>query len=351
MRDELSFLATAIGSMPHESADPALDIIFGSIPTCPHWPQLPKRGFRERMEVQFLEGLPCVVIDDNNKRIFFNTSEEDGFTDALSRFYDSYLTAEATDEWTAFKISEKCASGITAFEKRVKKTPVSVIKLQTTGPITTGLIVKDERGNPIFRNEALRDVLVKGLTAKSRWQIKKFSPYAERILCFIDEPIFSTFDSCFSLPVSHHDVVAILNETVEAIHAAGALCGLHCCGKTELSIPVEAGVDIISFDAYSFGEIIGMYPRQIKKHLEAGGYIAWGIVPTSEEIFKIDTASLISIYDSLVDNLVSLGIKKSIVYDKTLITPSCGVAGISVGAAERIYSLLGETASALRERS
>ena len=351
MRDGLSFIATAIGSMPHTSAEPALDLIFKDIPTCPHWPQLPNRGFREHMEIQFTEGLPCAVFDETNERIFFDTADEDRFTDALSRFYESYLLAEATDEWATFKITEKCAEGVSAFEKRLKKSPAPCLKVQTTGPITIALTLMDERGSPICRNEAFRDVLVKGLIAKCRWQLKKFAPYADRLLCFIDEPIFETFGSRFSLPVSHYDVVTILNETVEAIHAAGALCGLHCCGRSELSIPVEAGVDIISFDAYSFGEIINLYPRQVKKHFEADGYIAWGIVPTSEEIYKNDAASLIGLYDDLVKQLSSVGIDRELVHEKSIITPSCGTGTLSEQTAERVYTVLGETAARLLERN
>ncbi len=54
----IPFLATAIGSFPHDDAEKALDLIFTAIPDAPVWPQLPRIGLREQMEIQYCEGIP-----------------------------------------------------------------------------------------------------------------------------------------------------------------------------------------------------------------------------------------------------------------------------------------------------
>ena len=81
--------------------------------------------------------------------------------------------------------------------------------------------------------------------------------------------------------MTREDVIAKLSEVVEAVHAEGALAGVHCCGNTEWSIPIDAGVDIVNFDAFDYGETIALYPEAVKRHLEAGNALAWGIVPTN----------------------------------------------------------------------
>ena len=43
---------------------------------------------------------------------------------------------------------------------------------------------------------------------------------------------------------------------------------------------MEAGVDLLSFDAFEFGETIAMYPDHVKRHLEEEKTLAWGVVPT-----------------------------------------------------------------------
>ncbi len=344
------FTATAIGSLPFDTADEALDLIFRNIPGCPIWPQLPKRGMREQMEIQYSEGLPCVVLDEEKTRMFFDTADEDACAMAMGTFYESYMMAEESGDWSPFAISESYSAGIPAFEKRLEANPVDMLKVQTTGPLSIGLSIVDENKRSIYYNEAFRDVIVKGMIAKCRWQLQKFSRYARKVICFVDEPILSAFGSSTYVSVSREDVVTILAEMVEAIHETGALCGVHCCGNTEWPLLIDAGVDIINFDAYEFGETIALYPQQVKQHLERGGALAWGVIPTSEKIFDNSAESLVAVYDRNVERLAAAGIDKALIHAQTLITPSCGTGSLSVDAAEKVFTLLGETAKALRER-
>ena len=57
------FLATAIGSMPFDDPGRAVDLILSILKHAPHWPQLPRLGLNEQMEIQFSEHMPCAVID------------------------------------------------------------------------------------------------------------------------------------------------------------------------------------------------------------------------------------------------------------------------------------------------
>ncbi len=351
MQDDLSFLATAIGSLPHEAAEAALDTIFANIPVCPIWPQLPRRGFREQMEIQYSEGLPCVVVDDESKRMYFDTADEDGSAVAMGEFYEAYMMAEETGDWSSFAISEDFSAGIPGLEKRLQGGPVPYVKVQTTGPISIGLSIVDENKRSIYYNEAFRDIVVKGTIAKSRWQIQKFSPYAEKkVICFIDEPILSAFGSSTYVSVVREDVVAILNELVESIHDAGALCGVHCCGNTEWPILMDAGVDIINFDAFEFGETMALYPEQVKAFLDRGGYLAWGVVPTSSKIRENDEETLMGVYDSDVEALVSQGVDKALLHARSIITPSCGTGSLPVEEAVHVFEILKRTAQALKAR-
>ncbi len=86
-----------------------------------------------------------------------------------------------------------------------------------------------------------------------RWQIQKFQPFADKVICFIDEPILSGFGSSTYVTVKREDVVGLLNEVITAVHADDALAGIHCCGNTEWSILIDAGVDIVNFDAFEYG--------------------------------------------------------------------------------------------------
>lgn len=346
------FLATAIGSLPHESPSDAVGVILRSIPECPIWPQLPKRGYREQMEIQYCEGLPCVVLDDVKGRMHFDTSDEDRTATAVGGFYEKYMAAEESGDWSAFAVTPAFSAGIYALEKALSAAGPKRkwVKVQTTGPLTTGLSVVDQNKRAVYYNEMFRDVLVKAAIAKCRWQIKKFAPFAEGLICFVDEPILSAFGSSTYVSVVRDDVVTIVSELVSAIHAEGALCGVHCCGNTEWPILIDAGVDIVNFDAFAFGESITLYPDQVKKHLEAGNYLAWGLVPTSEKAAGQTVNSLVNHYDGLAARLAGRGINRELIRKQSLLTPSCGTGSLRQELAEKVLDLLRETSAALASR-
>jgi hypothetical protein len=139
-----------------------------------------------------------------------------------------------------------------------------------------------------------------------------------------------------------------LNEVVTAIHKKGALVGTHCCGNTEWPILIDAGVDIISFDAYEFGDTISYYPEQVKSFLEKGGVIAWGIVPTSEKILDETTDSLKIKLENKIANLAGKGIDKELLWQQCLLTPSCGTGSLPVALSDKIFQELSRLSQELR---
>jgi hypothetical protein len=338
-------LATGIGSFPHKDVEKACDLIIETIPEIPIWPQLPKANFREQMEAQYSEAFPNVVIDDSKEKMYFNTGEES--TTELESFYESYME-ENLDH---FKISAEFSRGIYEMEKILRADrPASIqfFKSQVTGPVTFGLATVDENKRALYYNEVYRDVVIKGITMKARWIMEKFKPLGYSQICFVDEPILTGFGSSTYVSVQREDVVRDLNEVVEAVHADGALVGTHCCGNTEWPILIDAGVDIISFDAFEFGDTIAYYPEQIKKFLESGGVLAWGIVPTSEKISGETPDSLITRLKERIIHLADKGIDQHLIWEKCLLTPSCGTGSLPVELSEKVFYSLSEVSRLLR---
>ena len=185
---------------------------------------------------------------------------------------------------------------------------------------------------------------------KCRWQIQKFKPFCENIICFIDEPILSAFGSSTYVSVSRGEVVGILSEVIEEVHKEGGLAGIHCCGNTEWSILIDAGVDIVNFDAFGFGETIAMYPEHVKKHLEDGKYLAWGIVPTSAAIREQTVESLEKKLEEGIDNLASKGIDKNLIISRAIITPSCGTGSLEVADGEAVFKMVKDLTKRMKEK-
>ena len=65
-------ISTAVGSLPHQDIQLALELVRGTFAEAPFWPQLPKRDFREGMYIQYSEGLPGAVLDLEKQRLYFS---------------------------------------------------------------------------------------------------------------------------------------------------------------------------------------------------------------------------------------------------------------------------------------
>lgn len=344
------FLSTAIGSMPFDNLEKAVDISFKTL-DAPIWPQMSFFGLLEQMEIQYSEGIPRVVIDREKSRMYIDTSGD--YSEEFGSFYEIYMAAEdGSGDLSSMAITPDYSKGIYALESRLKTNGVKYpfIKVQTTGPCSFTLTIVDENKRAIYYNEEFRDVIVKALAMKCRWQIQKFSPYAEKIICFIDEPILSAFGSSTYISVTRDDVVALLKEVIDAVHLDAAYAGIHCCGNTEWSILMDAGVDIVNFDAFSYGETIAIYGDHVKKHLEKGGMLAWGIVPTSTAIREQTVESLQSHFEKIMNNLVSKGISKELITEQAIITPSCGTGSMAPEDAEKVFDMVFSLTKAIKAK-
>jgi hypothetical protein len=99
-------------------------------------------------------------------------------------------------------------------------------------------------------------------------------------------------------------------------------------------------VDIISFDAFQYGETIAMYAEAVKAYLARGGALAWGIVPTSTLIREQTVEGLALRLEGMMDHLTSKGIEKRLLADQALLTPSCGTGSLKPEEAELVYDRL-----------
>lgn len=347
------FLSTAVGSMPFADPVYAIDISLSTLDV-PTWPQLSHFGLNEQMEIQFSEGMPRIIIDREKSRMYFDTSGD--YTEEFAEFYEAYIVAMDPDDGngdcSAMAISPDFSKGIYALEKRLKKMgkKLPFIKVQTTGPISFALTIVDENKRAIYYNEEFRDVIVKALAMKCRWQIQKFRNFAEKVICFIDEPILSAFGSSTYLTVKREDVVELLKEVIDAVHSDNAIAGIHCCGNTEWSILIDAGVDIVNFDAFEYGETIGIYPESVKTHLERSGILAWGIVPTSPAIREQTVESLEVQFEKVINNLAAKGINKQLIMEQAIITPSCGTGSMEIADAEKVFEMTAALTKRMKEK-
>jgi hypothetical protein len=146
--------------------------------------------------------------------------------------------------------------------------------------------------------------------------------------------------------LNRDEVVRDLEEVFSAIRG---LKGTHCCGNTDWSMLLETSVNVISFDALNYAENLALFADDVKKFLERGGVLAWGIVPTiEEEIANATPASLVARLEAAMGLLIKKGIDRDLLYERALITPACGLGTVSVAAAERAIKLTQQVSEKVR---
>ncbi len=335
---------TAIGSMPQVDPEEACSIVMKYLPDIPAWPQLPQRSFNETMCAQVSEGFPGVIIGEGKIHIEpsanFDAELKQIYVDCEQSNYDKYA------------ISTEYAAGLYAFLSKV--TEAEMVKGQIAGPVTWGLTVTDQDGRPILCNDALAEAMAKFLKLKAMWQENALRKISRSAIMVIDEPLLVFLSPTFlyvpqeRVRIPNEKVAALLQEVLNGIEGVK---GMHCCGSTNWALPLSTTIDVLSFDTYNYASSFARYPDEVKSFLKRGGAIAWGIVPNTEEALAEESVS--SLRDRLEEAIAPFtrdGISFKQILRQSLLTPSCGLVGLSSEAACRALELVANLSHYLKER-
>lgn len=332
----------AAGSLPHTDPATACQLILATL-DIPTWPQLPRRSFLENMYIQFSERFPGVVLE--NERIYVD-SERD-FDADLEQLYIAYLM----DDVQYGRINPKYAAGL-YWMLDMYQAQLSVVKGQVTGPVSWGLMVTDHNRKPVLYSEVLAEAVATHLRLKASWMEQELRTRTLRAgaesqtIIFVDEPYMSSFGSAF-ISVNQDQVIRLMEEVFAGITG---LKGVHCCGNTDWSLLLSTTVDILNIDAYEYAESLALYPDDVSAFLERGGFIAWGIVPASDQALEETVDSLVDRFHQAIGLLAAKGLHKDDLLASALITPSCGCGSLAVETAEQVLGLTAQVAKALKER-
>ena len=281
---------TSIGSLPHLDPAEAADFVLRVHPALPAAPQLPGRSPSEAMLAQ---AATCADLDG------------DGWLGVRT-----FLGAVAA-----------------------RTTP---IKLQLTGPITAGLARKAQGASlhTAFRSAAagVREQAT-ALVALAR----RKAPAAPLVV-FLDEPGLAGWDQP-RFPLTGTQVVDLLSGALGALRP-DVLTGVHCCGPTDLHLLVEAAPDVISVPV---DDTLVEAASSIDVHLDRGGLVAWGAIPTDGPIGDgVDGPwrRLVEVWCALT----RLGCDPLQLRLQSLVTPACGLATHRPEQAERALRLTTELA-------
>jgi len=226
-----------------------------------------------------------------------------------------------------------------------KKLPA--LKGHITGGVSFSLFVSAAKEKLLAYDENFFDMAVKGCLIKALWQIKTLSPFTDDLIIFADEPGIAGFGSAY-VPIEEKQIREALDYYVPLLKNAGVRVGMHCCANTQWSIIIDSGIDILSFDAFSYFDNLILYADSLKKFIKNGGTIAFGIVPTDEQVFSLTSSQLFESIKSHINELSKLGLDKQIIAAQSMITPACGLGTKNVELAVKALELTVDIADDLK---
>ncbi len=341
-----------IGSVPMTDHLEAVRLIRRYTPEIPLWPQLPVYK-TEGMLLQFLPGMPGVR--EHEDRVFVDTEAPEFEMEFLSFFEDYLMVTEGAGELDASRFAMKApeANGLLAFLQffREHQDGIVALKGQVTGPVTFCTTLVDREGRALFYNEQLRDAAVKLLALKARWQARKLAEVKACPIVFFDEPGLAGFGSSAFITITPEDINTCLSEVYEGVRAEGGLTGVHVCANTEWSVIFDSGVDIVSFDSFSYFDKMLLYPDHVRAFFARGGLLALGIVPTDPAFIETsDVDGLFRKWEYQVGELEKIGIDREVVFRQSFITPSCGTGTATEAQTLKVLELTRDLSARVRSR-
>ncbi len=332
-----NLLTTAMAVMPHKDADRALEVALSL--DVPFWPQLPLLSYYEDMYVQASEHFPGIVLNMEKRTLHFS----------MEKFINEYEeTLVHSDEPGYFDISETYSVVYHRFlDLDLSDHPA--IRGQLEGPISFGLNVTDQDDRPILFDESIRPLLFEVMAKRVNVQLDRLKKRNANAFMFIDEP---GLQFLFSGMSGYTNLAA--KEEMEAFFSMiERPRGIHLCGNPDWEFLLGLDLDILSMDIYSNGEIFASYHSSIRKFLDRGGFIVWGIVPTNFEPFgKESINSLEERLDNIWAVLDKKGIDKDFLLSRSMLSPAtcCLVNPDGEQTVEKAFKVIQEMSLRLREK-
>ena len=302
-----NLLTTAMAVMPHTDVDRALETALTM--DIPFWPQLPRLNYHEDMYVQAAEHFPGILLNLEKRTLRFSMEKFlSELEDVMNRF----------DSPEIFDISKTFSAVYHRFlDLDLSDRPA--IRGQLEGPISFGFNVADENDRPILFDDTVRPFLFEFMARRVNVQLARLKEKNANAFMYIDEPGLQFLFSAIS---GYGDIQAKTDMEM-FFSLIDRPRGVHLCGNPDWDFLLNLDMEILSLDLYTNHDVFSSYAPAIKRFLEKGGVLSWGIVPTNIEPFEKESLdSLEGLLTQSWQKLWDKGIDRDLMLDRSLLSPA-----------------------------
>ncbi len=323
--------------MPHTDVQRALEVALSL--DVPFWPQLPNYNYYEDMYVQAAEHFPGIILDLEGRTLRF----------AMDKFIDEFeTTMDSFDQPEMFDISETYSAVYHRFLS-LDLSDRPAIRGQLEGPISFGFNILDQDERPILFDDTVRPFMFEFMAKRINVQLERLQKMNPNAFMFVDEPGLQFLFSALS---GYGDIKA--KEDMDLFFSqVKRPRGIHLCGNPDWDFLLGLDLDVLSLDIYTNAEVFASYAASIKRFIEKGGVIVWGIVPTGIEAFSQENIpNLIGKIESVWAVLAKRGIDKTQLLKQSMLSPAtcCLVNPDKEQTVEKAFQAIKAIAQQLKDR-
>jgi len=279
------------------------------------------------------------VLDMDNRTLRFSMDKfADELEEALLRF----------DDPTYFDVSETYSAVYHRFlNLDLKDRPA--IRGQLEGPVSFGFNILDQDGRPILFDDTVRPFMLDFMARRVNVQLARLKKRNSNAFMFVDEP---GMQFLFSAMAGYSDLKA-KDDLDQFFARVDRPRGIHLCGNPDWDFLLRLDLDVLSLDVHSNGEIFASYTDSIRRFLDRGGVIVWGMVPTGFEAFEQeDVSSLTERLEGIWKTLWSKGIDRDLMIARSMLSPAtcCLINPDKEHTVERAFAAVNRMADDLKEK-
>lgn len=327
-----------LGTLPYETIDSTTRMAAKLFEKMPFVAMLPKVSKDDTLISRTLENIPGIKIKDSNVKIKISSTHYKQWMSKLEKAFNHPNSNNLEPFSIKSPFMEKYLQMIKKF-----KSPNAVINL--LGPFTISQILDNAAEEQMLVDKTYRKLFIQAVCVKALWAIKKIKEVSPDTvpLIILEEPLFGHLGEIKreNEDVTVELVTSMFSKVVEKLKDSGANVGIQCLEKCDWKIPINAGVDLISFDAYNNPNNLCIIPEQIIEFVSRGGKINWGIVPVmTESVIKPLNIDLVSnrLFTTL-QGLILAGVPEDFVYNSALVSIQGNVENLPIIFAEKAIIL------------
>lgn len=308
-----------LGTLPYDNVDSTIKMMAKFFDKLPSLPELPIISAEDNIVSRTLENIPGIRIKDKRVRLKIESNHYKQNMIKLDRAFNNPVIENLQPFAINSPYMEKFLQLIKKF-----KSPNAVINL--IGPFTITQILENVAEEQMLIDKTYRKLFIQAVCVKALWIIKKIKEASPDTvpLIILEEPEFGKLGDIKreNDDISIEIVTALFSRVIDKLHDAGALVGIQCLDKCDWKIPINAGVDLISFDAYNNPNNLSILPEQIIEFVSRGGKINWGIIPTTNEatIKAINLDEMEKRLFATFENLIIAGVPTKFVYNSAYVS-------------------------------